>query len=303
MKTQLLTILAVSTITLSSCYKNESPEPELQAINFNGKINNLQATINTGTPNTTWANNDEIGLFMVNRGTSGVTEGYSNRRFTYTAGQFAAVSGQEMYYPVSDSKVDFIAYYPFFPGGDINLPLMINVSNQSNPSSLDLLYAKSTNSGTGFNKTAGVNVPLEFNHMLSKIIIKPLAGNGFSNIDPSWTSMSVIINGLITQSSFNLNTGTLAPSSIVSGPIVPFTRAMGVSYEAIVIPSIYPAVGAVTFSFQLAGNSYVWKSQANETFEAGKEYTYTINVNKTGVTLGGLTINDWQNVSRSGVAN
>jgi hypothetical protein len=114
--------------------------------------------------------------------------------------------------------------------------------------------------------------------------------------------MGVKIKGMQTMSSIDLSTGTLGAAS---GPadITPFVKASGSTYEAIVLPATYATAGAVRFTFEIGNDTYAWASQANEQFEPGKEYTYTITVHKTGVVLGNVTIKDWDTVSRTGTAD
>lgn len=299
MKIKWLSSLMTTVILVSSCAKDDATNND-GVLHFNGKINNLQATTTTGA-STAWAQNDQIGIFMTNTGASTVTENNSNKQYSFTGNQFSAILGNEMFYPVNDSKVDFIAYYPYKSGYSLGSPVVLDLKDQSDLSKLDLLYAKSNNGGQGYSKTAGVNVPLTFDHKLSKIIIKPVAGQGMNALDASWTNMKVVINGLNSQGNFDLKAGIV---SSVSSPVViyPFTRTAGTTYESIVIPYQYVAAGTVSFNFEIGTDTFVWNSPANETFDSGKEYTYTITVNKTGVTLGSVTINDWASVYRAGTA-
>lgn len=302
MKRQLLAVMAATTILMGSCAKQDDNLNEAKAINFKGKINELLATTNTGTVSTTWMAGDNIGLFMVNNGTDDITENTSNRQYAFSGNQFSPVAGNQIYYPVSNTKVDFISYYPYKSGYTLAAPVVLDVTDQTDLSKIDFLYAKSTNGGAGFSKTAGTNVPLTFDHKLSKIVIKPAAGPGLNSSDPLWNAMGVELVGLNSTCNFDLSTGLLtSPSTPLA--ITPFVRTAGVSYEAIVIPGVYPTAGSVSFNFQIGSDTYVLQSKANETFEAGKEYTYTIIVNKTGLILSSVTINDWVSVPRTGIAN
>lgn len=299
MKSQLIGIAAAAVILLNACSKNESSKEDY-AIKFDGKISQLLATTNPNGSTTNWINGDQIGVFMVNHNTVTIVEGANNRQYNFS-GQFAAITGQEIYYPVSDDKVNFISYYPYKPTANLSTNLPVDIADQSDLSKIDYLWAKSTNGTAGFSKTTGSKVPLNFEHVMSKIIIKPVAGNGLANATSDWINMSLKIKGMETKTSLDLSTGTLSSSSSILD-ITPFTKAAGSSYEAIIIPKTYAAAAAISMTFTIGTDTYVWNNQANETFENGKEYTYTITINKTGAELSQITINDWDTVTRTGTA-
>lgn len=301
MKVKFLQVLAISTLLMNSCAKDSvEAESTNTAIQFDGKINNLKATTSTG-PSTSWVNGDQIGIFMVNTGTNTIAENSSNRVFIYGTTSFAALAGQDIFYPVNDTKVDFISYYPYSSTASLASTLPINVGDQSNLAKIDYLYAKSNNGNLGFNKTMLSSVPLNFEHKLAKIVIVPVAGQGFLPHDIIGSQMQVKIKGMNTVSSLNLSTGLLGASNTQSD-ITPFVSAPGIRYDAIVLPSTFATAGTLSFTFQVGNNTYVWTNPANETFEAGKEYTYSITLQKTGLILGTVSVKDWVNVYRSGTA-
>ncbi|MGF7025671.1 MULTISPECIES: fimbrillin family protein [Sphingobacterium] len=302
MKTQLLTAFSAAVLLLGACAKNDTPDVEHEVINFSGQISQLKATSNPSGASTVWASGDQIGIFMVNHGTTTISENSSNRQYNFNGTVFAPATGQGIYYPVSDSKVDFVAYYPFVPTASLSTVQPIDVSSQNDLSKIDFLWSKATNGVNGFNKSSGTQVPLVFDHKLSKVVIKPTAGTGLDASNADWSAMGVKIKGMQTMSSIDLSTGTLGAAS---GPadISPFVKASGSTYEAIVLPATYATAGAVRFTFEIGNDTYAWASQANEQFEPGKEYTYTITVHKTGVVLGNVTIKDWDTVSRTGTAD
>lgn len=301
MKKQLLGTFIVSSLFFLSCSKDASVESN-GAVTFTGKISNLQAVAPGPTSSSIWNNNDEIGIFMVDNGTTVVSGDTKNRQYRFNGAQFAPLPNNEIFFPVSNTHVDFISYFPFRPAQELGNPMPINVNIQANPSTIDLLYAKSNNGGAGYYKTGNTNVPLTFDHKLSKLIIKPIPGAGLSTSDPSWNTMTIMVNGMNTMCMFDLTTGNITAPSM-PGSILPFTRTLGVSYEAIVIPYEYIAPGSFNIMFNIAGNTYVLNSGSNERFESGKEYTYTVTINKTAVVLDNVSVNNWTSVTRTGVAN
>jgi len=293
-------LIVISALFLVSCTKKPTVELD-NPIEFTGRISNIQATTNTGTVSTSWLTNDEIGIFMVNNVNNNVIEDNSNRKYIYSGAKFNPSADADIYYPMSDSKVGFIAYYPYKSGTSLGALVPINIADQSNQVSLDFLYAKSNNNGLGYNKTTGANVSLLFDHKMSKVVIKLSAGDGLANTSANWRNMKVTLNGFNTMCNFDLVTGIISSASTPLS-IIPYTRTVATVYEAIVIPGTYQNPGAINFNFEIAGENYVWRSSANEEFESGKEYTYNITVNKTGIAMGNVTINDWITAYRSGTA-
>ena len=299
MKIKLITACSMAAILLASCAKNKDLNLGDESISFNGKIQKA-ANVNTTR---TWANGDQIGIFMVDHGTTTISGGHANRQYETTDGStFAAVAGNELYYPVSDSKVDFISYYPYAAGVSTLGNYPVDVSAQTNLAVLDLLWAKVDNAGVGYNKTAGSNVPLVFDHKLAKLVIKPNASSGLDGTSTDWKNMGINIVGMNTKADFALSTGVLSNLNSIA-TITPFLKTAGAEYEAIILPATFTQAGNLKITFLIAGDTYTWNCQAGETFEAGKVYNFTIDVAKTGVTLGNVTINDWIEVLRTGTAN
>lgn len=293
MKTALLSSLALTAVLFASCTKEKGRMEEYQAIQFDARINQQKATSSgSGLLSTSWSANDKIGIFMLDQGSNTVSGGHANRAYSYVGSAFTPDAGQEIYYPVSDSKVDFIAYYPFKAGSAIGTPFPISVASQTDLGAIDVLWVKSTNGTTGFNKSATALVPLAFDHKLSKIVINTSAGAGLSGTAGDWTSMAVKIKGMNSTAVLDLATGIVSGNT-APADIMPFVRSAGAKYEAIVLPETFTAAGAVQITFTIGADTYTWSSQANATFEAGKEYTYNITVSKTGVSLGAVTIVDW----------
>lgn len=301
MRTSVILGIALAGLMMSSCSKDQSQRDKLadQSITFNA---GLKKATSQNALTTSWATNDQIGIFMVDHGTNTISQGASNRLYSNTATGFKATAGQEIYYPVSDSKVDFIAYYPYSAaiGSLGNYP--IDISSQTNLAGIDLLWAKADNTGAGYNKTSSTNVPLTFDHKLAKLVILTKPAAGMDNTTTDWKGMAISIQGMNTKADFALANGAMTnPNSKAN--ITPYTATQGAQYEAIVLPATFTNAGDLKITFQIGADVFTWSSQAGESFQAGKQYTYTIDITKTGVNFGGMTINDWTEVTRTGVAN
>jgi hypothetical protein len=243
----------------------------------------------------TWGAGDAIGVFMVDKGTINVRNSEANKKYVTSTGNgtFApATSPDTVYYPVNGDKVDFIAYYPYALSITTLGAYPVNVANQSNPAAIDLLYAKATNGGSGYDKTNAFPVTLSFSHQLSKLTLNVSAPEASTQITPAdLTTMTVSIAGLNTSASFNLAAGTLGAASVPAA-ITPRTVTAGEKYEAILLPGSFSGV-SVTFTITDGKNpdAYVWNLNA-DTFQAGKEHVYSVSFTDGAIAVTGV-ITDW----------
>lgn len=288
-------ILALGAVVLTSCCKNNDPEATASAVCFTATI--TPQTIATKAAGTAFTTGDNIGVFMVKAGNMTIAEEADNKQYTLgNSSDFRALPGEEIYFPINGSRVDFIAYYPHLAtlsGWLYN----VNVGTQTSQSAIDLLYSRST---TGKDQNSG-SVPLLFRHELSRVIINTVAGEGFVSADLA--KMSVKIKGMHTQANFDLSTGKLGTSH-APADIVPATTTAGSKYEAIVLPATFATAGSLTMAFALHNTKeevFVWSCPANETFAPATQYTYTITIARTGVTAT-CSITPWTDIPRIGVA-
>jgi hypothetical protein len=210
------------------------------------------------------------------------------------------VTASTIYYPGNGDKVDFIAYYPYVSSITTLGNYSVNVTTQTTPAAIDLLYAKATNGSSGYDKSNTSAVALTFGHQLCKLTLNtsvPAGSTQFASSD--LTTMTVSIAGMNTTALFNLATGALGTASNVAA-ITPRTVAAGAKYEAILLPIAFTGV-SVTFGITAGNNpgDYVW-NVPNDTFEAGKEYVYNISFTGDGAVSVSGTINDWEVVNKPG---
>jgi hypothetical protein len=196
--------------------------------------------------------------------------------------------------------VDFIAYYPYVSSIATLGAYSVNVATQGSPAAIDLLYAKATNSGSGYDKTNASPVALTFNHQLCKLTLNTSVAAGATQITAAdLATMTISIAGLSTQASFDLATATLGTASVPAS-ITPFTVTAGAKYEAILLPGSFSGV-SVTFTITAGAHpgTYVWNVPAG-TFDAGKEYVNGITFTDSGTVSVTGTIIDWTVVNQPG---
>lgn len=177
--------------------------------------------------------------------------------------------------------MDFIAYYPH---GTINAAFeyTVDVTNQSDQSAIDLLYA---DNATDLNKNS-TSVNLSFSHQLSKLVVhlKTIDGSALTNT-------AVTIKGVNTRGMFSLVDKSQTNS--VKGDIAMKMRDNGASAEAIVLP----ADNLVGATLEIIDGEYGYVYDLNNSkiilFEPGYIYTYTIELNTCHLLSATATITDW----------
>lgn len=307
-------VILFSTLTaimlMASCSNDEEVKVSNDgAVRFTSSIGKA---VDSGSPTTKavgteWAANDAIGIFMVKNGVTTVVDGVENREYTTTGGgNFTATAGNEIYYPMDGSKVDFIAYYPHASGKAIGDAMDVNVSGTQTDASQainDLLWTNTyNNAAEGFDKEnhKGQTVALEFAHKLTKLVLNCKVGAGLEGADLG--NMTVSIKGMNTQNTLTLATGTLGAATLTAD-ITPRKIAtaenFAASYDAIILPGAYEA-DKVEVTFTVNGEPFIWEVPAI-TFETGTEYTYEITLTRSEVLVTG-TIKPWKEEKRTGIA-
>lgn len=128
------------------------------------------------------------------------------------------------------------------------------------------------------------NPTLEFSHRTARITVLLKPGDGI----PSVTGADVYVTGLGTD---NSNPATIRTY-----------EAGGDTYEALTAPQTVKA-NTPFIQVDLGGGTYYFRPQSDVVLVAGSRYTYTVNVNATGLTLEGCTIGGWTDGgSESGTA-
>ena len=115
---------------------------------------------------------------------------------------------------------------------------------------------------------------LEFSHRTARITVLLKPGDGI----PSVTGANVSVTGLGTDNGNPATIKTYAPD--------------GDTYEALTAPQTVKA-NTPFIQVDLGGGTYYFRPKNDVVLAAGSRYTYTVNVNATGLTLEGCTIGGW----------
>ena len=128
------------------------------------------------------------------------------------------------------------------------------------------------------------NPTLEFSHRTARITVLLKPGDGITSV----TGANVSVTGLGTD---NGNPATIRTY-----------EAGGDTYEALTAPQTVKA-NTPFIQVDLGGGTYYFRPKNDVVLAAGSRYTYTVNVNATGLTLEGCTIGGWTDGgSESGTA-
>ena len=295
MKKNYLYILMITCIALfASCRddKEYTYEPAKNII-FNGSLPQ-ETRVNA----TTWDKDDQVGIYMIGSLASfDVLDGADNKKFHTPNGDgvfWHYDNLNTVRFPEGRGQVDFVSYYPY--QSDIkDLKYLLNISDQSNQSAIDLLYSSNA---TGVTKDV---VPsLIFDHKLTKLVFNITGTGGLTDLE----GLKVTLSALPTKGFFNLADGTLAVQEISGDDVVMKTtidskdllKAVG---EGIVIPTS-AAKRVLSFTLNVDGAPKKFDVDASTyVFEAGKKNKYDVTLDaKLGAIIRPTsTITPWEDGS------
>ena len=307
-KKTIVMLSALAALCLTSCNNDDEVSVNDGKVRFTAGIGKeAVATPQSRAAGIEWHKGDEIGIFMVKHGTTTIAQDTENRRYTTANGTnaFTPVMSHEIYYPMDNSAVDFIAYYPHSNGAQLAAALPIEIAltqTDATQRATDLMWAMADNNAKGYTKDANKKVDFSFGHCLSKLTMNCTvdASVGAASLLDAAT---VTIKGMNTVNTFDLRTATLGTTPTTVADIAPrrlddAKDGFDGTYDAIILPGTY-ADGLLTVEFTINGETFVWDVKAIE-FNPGHDYIYKVKITRTGVTATG-TITPWTPVERNEV--
>ena len=240
-------------------------------VQFTSVVEGDAVTRATGS---SWAANDRIGVFMKQAGgTLGagtiVGEG-DNVPFITKQGNGNFLSdGKAIEYPSDGSAVDFIAYYPYQSTLD-NYVYKVDVTNQSKPEEIDLLYADNLTNRTATSTTGN----LQFYHQLSQLVL-----NLSSSDNTDFSNLSVTISGVKTKANFNLVDGSLTVDEKSIATVT--MRRVGNAAEAILLPA--NTINGIKLTLTLNGKTKeITLPTSITSLEQGAKHIFSVNIKNGG---------------------
>lgn len=284
----LLYMGALSTLALMSCTNNDDNS---EWYGSEGIV--FTTAIQSRVSGNTWNANDEVGIYMMNAGSGIEAATAQNKKYiAQTNGTLTAAPGNGIYLPES-GNVDFIAYYPYTTSVSGN-KLAVNVSDQSNPAAIDLIYSNGTK---GVAATTATTISLGFTHQLTKVTLNVTKDETIETLN----GLGVNIKGISTEGEFNLADGTLtATAGTNNKDVAMYIDAQGTTATATAI--ILPTAAStdqtsLNLTFNLNGQSFTHTISNASIFEKGTNVSFnaklSINNGKPVVTVGNATISNW----------
>ena len=276
--------LAVLALALAACNNdNENLNGDPVAAQFTANI--APATRASGT---TWTGGDRIGITDI-----GNDSQYGNVPFILKNGKFEA-EGKVIY--IEDTKTHtFRAYYPYNAAGGI-LTATTDATAQQNQPAIDFLFASGAtgdknNPVVSFtDKTAKGGEDNSFHHRMSRITLTFEAGDGvnFSVVKPE----RYTLDGLLLTGTFNTADGiATADNGAQTGELTMNLADGNLTSSIILFPQ---TVASLPLVVNYKGQEYhATLTMPEGALQAGNNYTYTVKVNATGLTLEGCTIGNW----------
>ena len=222
--TKIYPVAALLALSLAACNNEEiTTTPDSRVA--------LQVTggIQTRAFDDRWEENDEIDIFGFTQGDA-PTQAYSNVRYVTTGGNGTFTpDGTTIYLPTDGSSLDFVAYYPYTTTAMTDGVYIVNVTDQSDLSAIDLMAA-SKQTGNRIENTVTFN----FVHKLSKVIFTFKPGDGMTDTELAGmtvqlTNQQPLATFDVTQPDGEVVVGTNTPATLTLN-----TAADGSSSEGIV---------------------------------------------------------------------
>lgn len=251
--------------------------------------------------NTVWTDGDAVGVFMLATATSdpaGILAGGDNVQYTVepATGKLTP-AGTPIFYPQHGS-VDFVAYYPYMAKGTEHISedyqANISVTDQSDPASIDLLWAKASDR----NKSSQA-VNLTFAHLLSKIKLVITLGDGLCELTADKITKVTLV-GMPASATLNLLTGSIqagAAADIVTLRESSPSDVTQATFTAL-IPSLVASGNSTGYTHRqivitVDGIEYVGDIPDDDHFLSNTMHVYPVTVQRKRVTVEEPVIKDW----------
>ncbi len=244
-----------------------------QKVELKANIGSLLGSTTTG-----WQQHQAFGLFIKTSGNTNLTNPLeANRQLMYQPlNDGFQLIGNPIYYP-QNSAIDFIAYAPYKANLTTTYP--IDISNQSDPKTLELLYSDGTKSI--YKQENPINI--SFDHQLSKIVFSL---RSFDNTTAGLENVQIALKGFHDKADFDLATGAITNATPSINPI-----AISLARQATVIPNTN--LSNKIFSLTIDGITYDYTLPTSDAFEKGKIYNYLITINNKKITVSRSNITPW----------
>ena len=300
-------VLACAALMLAACSKEENGgmtdgRTELRL------ASGIEAVTRGDVQNTAIVADETVCAWVSDAGQSGTDAAlYNAVKLTAQAGGGLAGT-TPMYFPQTGNAVNIRALHgtfnetftegeTAFPTGGVGFTVAENQSAGGDAYvKSDLLYAASNDVARSGNPTT---VSLKFYHMLSKLELKIVRGEGVTDAVEKVTLGGVAVGGTFTPAEDADLTQRTARAAMIASGEQSATMTLGSAFwdegtkttnDAIVVPQ---TVGGKTMTFTLAsGGKLVYTIPEGKAFESGRKHVYTVTLKGTELSVDS-TIEPW----------
>ena len=283
------TVLSISILALAmgmnSCSNdNETADTSSQYITVSTEIGTMKRVATAANGTQTFTEGDQISIYAWT-GNAETVPAAGNRVVdnainTLTAGKWVAVP--QMLWKNTIDNHYFIGVYPKTETSVSDLTAGFYTLDVDNQEKSDLLVATNIR---GL-KSESNPVLLTFEHMMAKLKVSLQFRNQWGGTP---TVASVTLKDAATTATVNYLTQTVTASATTTGLVLPVTDA-NISYSSIVIPQ----TGVKSIVINIDGRNYTYTNPNGILLESGKITSIGLIVGRDEITLGEVSINDWQ---------
>lgn len=258
-----------------SCNKNKAPKSadNAEVVVFRSNLpGEYVAPRQTRMDNGAWQSDDAIGVFMTKSGET-APYGKANARYATKSANAAEAAftpfstDDALHFPYT-GNADFYAYYPYTAISEGTSILKLDISNQSEPKNIDLLYASAQN------VAKQRSVMLSFRYVLPQLVFQFKDEKGTEIASSAISELT--LHGVQQTADFDLFSNTLTPTGATADLL-----ANSKTLSAIILPG---TVKPLTVSFLYNGKKYQWNiSDEGKNFQRAKRYTFSVMVLKDKV--------------------
>ena len=227
-------LLAAGMLVITACSsnENETPDPsgEIRLYTEVAPLQTRAADVATDLQDTQFAAGTDISVLVNDNTTGDIIVTYPLQ--TYTADGLGGLSTTvKQFYPASGSSVNICAYHPW--DAVQNFSVATDQRSTANYRASDLMWAQLTEITKD---TPEADRVLRFNHLMSKIVVRLVKGNGVTQDEMDAATITLGDGDLVTSGTFDAGDGTFTPESTGTETMTIATDAGTSLHAAIVVP-------------------------------------------------------------------
>lgn len=244
----------------------------------------------------TFDTNDVIGLYLAwTEGATGETP-IASSLVKNTAWSNGTYNGEPLYWQNTADVHTLYAYYPYNAQAD-NEACQVAVTLKADQNTAtaaadyeaaDVLWGK-------FAGKARFSVPITLGHRMSLVTVSLTPGDGYAEGEalPAITNVT-LLGTFHLQGTLHLANGTVTAATGSQTATKLTAYSFGDSRRAILLPGESIAAGAPFIRITTTdGTTYTYQPEEAITTVSNKVYNFTLQLNKAGLSLGNLKIDEW----------